>query len=157
MKYKTTVVSVYLALTSLTLGGDTNFVSTFNSQWVAGNATNVLVYIEDQLATNRRPETLFARGLVAMYLQEWGRGATNYLGQAVSETSTNTSYSAEGRTNIIQLINQAQADFKAVVAHANEPTNSVALWNTNTHIVIFSELGDELPYLQILSNIATNQ
>lgn len=155
-----TMLSVVLFVTLLVVlanAGDTNFVATFDLQWRSQNASNVLAYVESQVGTNRNVETLFARGLVAAYLQEWGRGATNYFGQAIAEAQSNASYSAEGRSNVVQLITEAQGHFEALADDSGEPTNSVPRWDTNTHAVIFGELGDQAPFLTTLDQIATSE
>ncbi|MDX9976057.1 MAG: hypothetical protein RBU21_23970 [FCB group bacterium] len=138
-------------------GGDKNFVAGFDAQWSSQNASNILVYVDAQVATNREVETLFARGLVAAYLQKWGRGATNYFGQAIAEAETNTSYSAAGRSNIVQMITEASGHFAALAEELGEPTNSVPSWDTNVHAVIFGELGDQAPFLTTLDRIANTE
>jgi hypothetical protein len=157
MKTMLSVVLFVVSLAALANAGDTNFVAAFDLQWRSENASNVLAYVESQVATNRNVETLFARGLVAAYLQEWGRGATNYFGQAIAEAQSNTSYSAAGRSNVVQLITEAQGHFEALADDSGEPTNSVPRWDTNTHAVIFGELGDQAPFLTTLDQIATSE
>lgn len=157
MKTTLSVVLFFASLVVLANAGDTNFVAAFDLQWRSENASNVLAYVESEVATNRNAETLFARGLVAAYLQEWGRGATNYFGQAIAEAQSNTSYSAAGRSNVVQLITEAQGHFEALADDSGEPTNSVPRWDTNTHAVIFGELGDQAPFLTTLDQIATSE
>ena len=157
MKTTLSVVLFFASLVVLANAGDTNFVAAFDLQWRSENASNVLAYVESEVATNRNVETLFARGLVAAYLQEWGRGATNYFGQAIAEAQSNTSYSAAGRSNVVQLITEAQGHFEALADDSGEPTNSVPRWDTNTHAVIFGELGDQAPFLTTLDQIATSE
>ena len=157
MKTMLSVVLFFASLVVLANAGDTNFVAAFDLQWRSENASNVLAYVESEVATNRNVETLFARGLVAAYLQEWGRGATNYFGQAIAEAQSNTSYSAAGRSNVVQLITEAQGHFEALADDSGEPTNSVPRWDTNTHAVIFGELGDQAPFLTTLDQIATSE
>lgn len=137
--------------------GDTNFVATFDVQWRSHNASNLLTYVDSQVATNRSVETLFARGLLAAYFQKWGRGATNYLGQAVVEAQSNNAYSASGRTNVVRMITDAKGLFEALADDSGEPTNSVPTWDTNTHAVVFGELGDQVPFLTTLDRISVTQ
>lgn len=151
------LVVVILATSFATRGGDTNFVAAFDAQWRSQNASNILIYVESQVATNREVETLFARGLVAAYLQKWGRGATNYFGQAITEAQSNTTYSASGRSNVVQMITEAKGHFEALADDSGEPTNSVPTWDTNVHAVIFGELGDQAPFLTTLDRIANTQ
>lgn len=157
MRIRKFLCVLLVPLCGVVFAGDTNFVAAFNNEWRTENASNILAFADAQLSTNRRAETLFARGLVAIYLQEWGRGATNYLGQAIEEVSTNLSYSAAGRSNIVQRIKDAQGSFAAISADANEPVDSQPSWNTNTHAVIFNELGDEIPFLLTLEEIAEEE
>lgn len=138
-------------------GGDTNFVAAFSAQWSSQSATNILVYVDAQVATNRNVETLFARGLVAAYLQKWGRGATNYFGQAIAAAETNTTYSAVGRSNIVHMIRVASGHFAALAEEAGEPIDSTPSWDTNIHAVIFGELGDQAPFLSTLEQIANTE
>jgi len=150
-------IGVALVTALVATGGDTNFVSAFNAQWSSKNASNILLYVDAQVATNREVETLFARGLVAVYLQKWGRGATNYFSQAISEAETNTNYSAVGRSNIVHMISEASGHFASLAEESGEPTNSAPLWDTNVHAVIFGELGDEAPFLTTLDRIANTE
>ena len=83
----------------VTFAGDTNFVAQFNSVWKTHNASNVLVFVEQNITTNKSPETLFARGIVAVFLQEWSQGATNYWEESMQMITTNTVYSETGKTN----------------------------------------------------------
>jgi hypothetical protein len=140
-----------------THAGDTNFVTAFDVQWRSQNASNILSYVEFQVVTNRDVETLFARGLTAAYLQKWGRGATNYFGQALSEAQSNATYSASGRSNVVQMIIEAKSHFETLADDSGEPTNSTPTWDTNVHAVIFGELGDQAPFLATLDRIANTQ
>ena len=72
------VTLCWFLVASVSLGGDTNFVAVLNMQWQGRNASNILVFVENQVSTNRNVETLFARGIVAAAIQEWGRGATKF-------------------------------------------------------------------------------
>jgi len=150
-------LGIILGASLVANSGDTNFVAAFNAQWSSQNASNILVSVDAQVATNRNVETLFARGLVAAYLQKWGRGATNYFGQAIAAAETNTTYSAAGRSNVVQMVTEASGHFAALVEESGEPTNSVASWDTNVHAVIFGELGDQAPFLNTLDRIANTQ
>jgi len=58
------------------IAGDTNFVAHFQTVWQTHNATNILLFTEQNVATNASPETLFARGVIAATLQLWFPGAT---------------------------------------------------------------------------------
>lgn len=158
MKQQHLLFTVAVLATSITVrGGDTNFVAAFDAQWRSQNASNVLVFVDAQVATNREVETLFARGLVAAYLQKWGRGATNYFGQAIGEAQSNTMYSASGRSNVVQMITRVNEIFEALADESGEATNSVPTWCTNVHSVIFGELGDQAPLLTTLDRIANTQ
>lgn len=140
-----------------TNAGDTNFVAAFDVQWRSQNASSILAYVESQVATNRDVETLFARGLTAAYLQKWGRGATNYFGEAIAEAQSNTTYTASGRSNVVQMIIEAKNHFEALADDSGEPTNSMPMWDTNLHAVLFGELPDQAPFLTTLGGIANTQ
>lgn len=156
--YRVLLVSIcWFLVASTTYAGDTNFVAAFNTEWQSGNASNVLVFVETQVSTNRNVETLFARGVIAASLQEWGRGATNYLGQAIQEAEGTSSYSTQGEARVVQLITNAKGYFGGLADDTNEPLNSQPSWNTNNHAVIFSELGAEAPFLDVLQEISTTE
>lgn len=137
--------------------GDTNFVVAFNMQWQSGNASNILAFVESQVSTNRNVETLYARGIVAAALQEWGRGATNYLSQAIQETETCSLYSTQGKARIVQLIANARGYFEGLADDTGESPKSLPSWKTNNHAVIFNELGAEAPFLDVLQKISTTE
>jgi hypothetical protein len=137
-----------------THGGDTNFVNSLNAVWRTNNASNILTFAEQSVSTNRCVETLLGRGIVAVFIQYWGRGATNYFAQAAQIVSTNTSYSVAekklARCNIAIL----KDSFTAITDDANEPQNSQPTWDTQTHALFFAEVGEELPFLHLLKEIA---
>lgn len=149
--------AVVLAASLPSRGGDTNFVAAFNAQWTSQNASNILFYVDAQVTTNRQVETLFARGLVAAYLQKWGRGATNYFSQAIAAAQSNTTYSASGRSNVVQMITEAKRHFEALSDDSMEPINSGPTWDPNVHAVIFGELGDQAPFLTTIDRIANTE
>jgi len=133
-----------------TFAGDTNFVAQLKTMWQTHNASNILVFVEQNVATNRSPETLFARGIIASNLQLWKQGATNYWEQAAQMISTNTVYSAQIRTNVAEHIRGFYSFFMAL-----SPDNSPPSWNTNAHDWFFSRCGDEPTYFDILEIIST--
>ena len=135
--------------------GDTNFVSTFNSLWQSGNASNVLSYVDGYLSTNRNAEALFARGVVAAGLQSWGRGATNYLYQAITNVNANMGYTSEQMSALSNDIARIQDIFSGLSQDTGEPENSTPTWDTNVHATIFMESGGEAPFLHILNEIVT--
>lgn len=147
----------WVSVVAIAHGGDTNFVAAFNVQWQSGNASNILAFTESQVSTNQNVETLFARGVVAAALQEWGRGATNYLGQAMQEAENSSSYSTQGQARVVQLITNAKGYFQGLADDVGEPVNSQPSWHTNNHSVIFSELGTEAPFLSVLNEISTTE
>lgn len=150
------LVSSWLIGTA-TYAGDTNFVSTFDSLWQSENASNVLSYVDSYLSTNRNAEALFARGIVAAGLQSWGRGATNYLFQAITNVTENMSYTSEQKVKLSNDIARIQDIFSGLVQDTGEPENSTPSWDTNVHAVIFMESGGEAPFLHILNEIAAPQ
>ena len=50
---------------SIGLTQTTNFADAFNAIWKTHDASNIFVFVEQAVATNKSPETLFARGIVA--------------------------------------------------------------------------------------------
>lgn len=156
--YRILLVSICSFLcASVIHAGDTNFVVTFNTQWQSGNASSILIFVENQVSTNRNVETLFARGVVAAALQEWGRGATNYLGQAIQEAESGSLYSTQGEARVVQLITNTKGYFEGLADDSGEPSTSQPSWNTNNHVVIFNELGTEAPFYNVLQEISTTE
>ncbi len=137
--------------------GDTNFVVTVNTIWQTRNASNVVAYVDGYLATNRNAEALFARGVLAAALETWGRGAAHYLEQAIAEAQTNTLYSVENRTHVVNEMDGIRNIFIAIANDAKEPLDSTAQWDTGNQSDIFREVGDEFPFLWILEKIANPQ
>jgi len=127
--------------------GDTNFVAQFNSVWKTHNASNVLVFVEQNVATNASPEVLFARGTIAATLQACSQDATNYWEQAIQMVVTNNTYSEKGKTNAVKQIQAFQNLFAG--ASTNHPS-----WNTELHNFFFTKMGDEVPYFGILQRIS---
>lgn len=156
--YRVLLVSIcWVLFASFTHAGDTLFVAALNVKWQSGNASNILVFVENQVGTNRNVETLYARGIVAAALQEWGRGATNYLGQAIQEAETGSLYSTQGKARVVKLIANAKGYFEGLADDTGEPSNSQPSWNTTNHLVIFNELGAEVPFLDVLQEISTTE
>ena len=130
--------------------GDTNFVAQFDAIWQTHNATNILVFVEDNVATNVSAEVLFARGNVAIELQDWGVGATNYWEQSIQMISTNSAYSEIGRTNVINKIQF----FRGMLAKAIEIEGlDTPSWKPKVHALAFSL--SKTPDLELLKAIAT--
>lgn len=127
--------------------GDTNYVDSFKIAWRTHNASNILEFVEQNVATNASPEALFGRGLIAVMLQSW-RGATNHFEQSIHMIATNGIYSSTGKTNIIQEIRLIQSLVEDV-ADSPLPT-----WNTNRHTLFFSELVAEPIFFDTLEKIS---
>ena len=144
----------FVPLCVAVFAGDTNFVSSFNTLWQSENASNVLSYVDGYLATNQNAEALFARGVVAAGLQSWGRGATNYLFQSITAVNASTNYTAQQKTALTNEIAGIREMYHGLLQDVGEPENSSPSWNTNTHAEIFSELGDQAPFLDVLNHIA---
>ncbi|MCL1921529.1 MAG: hypothetical protein FWG50_10735 [Kiritimatiellaeota bacterium] len=128
--------------------GDTNFVAAFDTIWQTHNATNILLFVEGNVTTNVSPEVLYARGTVALTLQGWSAGATNYWEQSIQMLSTNNTYSEIGRTNVIRQMRALQGIF-VEIASTNPPT-----WNTDIHAKFFSiPLTPDLDILEAIANL----
>jgi hypothetical protein len=148
MKRVNVIVAVG-CLSVATFAGDTNFVAQFDVVWKTHNASNILMFVEQNVATNKSPETLFARGIVAIMLQEWGQGATNYFEQVTQMITTNNAYTEIGKTNIIKDIQFVQF---IAVKMTDKPLPS---WNTNDHATFFVELATEPIFFDTLKAIST--
>ena len=128
--------------------GDTNFVEAFDTIWKTHNASNILEFAEQNVVTNKSPETFFARGVIAATLQAWSQGATNYWEQAIQMLATNSVYSEKGKTNAIKQIRAFQGAFAGV--STNPPS-----WLLVVHDLYFTTTGDDAPFLGTVNDIAT--
>lgn len=144
------VFAVVCCLNGVIFAGDTNFVVAFKVMWQTRNASNILEFVEQNVATNASPETLFARGGVASTLQFWSQGMSNYWEQAMQMIATNNAYSEIGRTNAIRQVSGLRD-----LTLAMTPYHAFPSWKTNAHAAIFAELGDEAPYFDVLQSIST--
>ena len=145
------VICFFLIKAGSVFSGDINFINALSSLWTTHNATNILEFVESNVATNTSSEVLFARGMVAGYLENWGRGATNYLQQSLNLVLSSGSYSDNQKSILTNEIATTRGFFEALADDASEPADSTAQWNTNHHTIIFNELGDELPLLHIFN------
>ena len=143
------MVIVMCCVRVVTFAGDTNFVAQFNAIWQTHNASNILMFVEQNVATNKSPETLFARGSVSGMLQGWTIGTTNYWEQAINIISTNTVYSESEKGNVIKEIRGLQSLMTVM------PADPQPSWNTARHAAFFAEVGDEAPFLDTLKKIST--
>jgi len=139
-------VVVVCCVSFITRAGDTNFVAQLNAIWQTHNASNILVFVEQNVATNKSPETLFARATIAFTLQDWGIGASNYWEQSIQMISTNNAYTEIGRTNAVAEIRALQGVF------ARFEDNAPPSWNPVGHAADFSR--PKAPFLGILEEIA---
>ena len=142
---KTSGLCALWLLSIVAARANTNFVSALEAHWHGNNASNVLVYVENELTTNQNAEVYFARGIVAAYLQEWGVGATNYFRLASVSAEADSRYSADYRAKVMQAISQAVVGIEAVMEMA-EGEGGTPSWNANTHTVIFTEFSQKIPF-----------
>ena len=149
---RTATCLAFLFLSASAWADGTNFVVTLDAKWRAANATEIRSYVDTELAAKTSPEALFARGLVAAYLETWGRGATNYMAQAATAVDADPDYTAAQKESVKRVINEAKGHFTALTEEAAEPADSQPKWDTATHSVIFTEL-NELPFLHVLQKI----
>ena len=157
MKATRVFILALLCGTMECFSGDTNFVAAFNEVWRTQNASNIVAFTEANVNTNESAETLFARALAAVYLEKWARGGTNYLGQAQIAVQSNQTYSAEGRSQILELLEDTKGLFEALADDSLEASNSIPQWDTNMHAVVFQELGDEVPFFSSIWKLAEIQ
>ena len=155
-KHKILILFTFI-LVATVFAGDTNFVSTFNSLWQSGNASNVLSYVDGYLSTNRNAEALFARGIVAAGLQSWGRGATNYIFQSITSVNANMGYTSQQKNALSNDITRIRDIFSGLLQDTGEPENSSPSWDTNIQAKTFMESGGEVPFLHILNEIVAPQ
>jgi hypothetical protein len=145
------VVVLILALSYWVMAQGGSFLQQLDEKWRTHDATQVLNYVETQRSANPdNAQILAARAIVAVSLQEWGRGATNFLAQAIQKTAASTNYTSSQKQIIAKKLSGLTNVFAALANDAGEPPNSSPKWNTNTHAVVFRELGDEFPHLSTL-------
>jgi len=147
-KNKMKKIIIYMMLLITTFADETSFVTAFNTMWQTHNASNILIFVEQNVTTNSSPETLFARGIVAGTLQGWGQGQTNYWEQAMQMLADKEDKSDLWKTNAVNQIQWIQILMSTKGVDDNPPS-----WNTNAHSIIFSILGDEPPFYDTLKNI----
>lgn len=144
------IVAAGFALTPAHLCAN-DFTAQLNALWKANDATQVLIYVESERNSHPTdPQILTARAIVTANLEQWLRGATNQLQQAMALTSASTNYTSSRKQAITQEVAQLQGIFAALADDLDEPTNSAAAWNPQIHSELFGEIGDEFPYLSVL-------
>lgn len=154
MKMEKLFWGMLLVLIQIARAGDPQFVATFNTEWQTMDASNILTFVESELASCPNAETLLARAIVATSLQQWGRGGVSYVDQAIQWVETNSMYSASGRAKVLATLNEMKGYFEALSDDCDEPLNSQPSWNTNHQAVLFRELGAEVPFLFELQAIS---
>ena len=127
----------------------TDFADAFNAIWKTHNASNILEFVEQAVATNKSPATLFARGVVALELQEWGVGAIHYWEQALQMIVANNMYPAVWEKSVTKTLCWMQ------LSSASEKGDALPSWNANAHAEIFAHWGDEVPHYDELKEIVT--
>ena len=135
-----TMVMMASCISLMVYAGDTNFVAQFDAIWQTRNATNILIFVEDNVATNASPEVFFARGIVAGHLQNWAVGATNYWEQAIQMISTNNAYAETEKERVIGPIRALQCMIETAGKIDPVGTYAPPSWNTNTHAIVFKRL-----------------
>lgn len=144
---------LYVACLVLTVNCRADFTSKLNNLWATHNATNILLFVENSVITNRNSATLFARGIIAGTLQNWGRGATNCLNQSIIEIERSTNYTEKAKSSLFKEISMYNSAFTALLESMNEHVNSQPTWDTNVHVRVFEETGTEFPFLWVIHKL----
>ena len=131
---------------SIALAQTTNFIEAFNAIWNTHDASNILAFVEQNVATNKSPETLFARGIVAFTLQLWPQGASDCWEEAIQMIVPDNAHFASWQTNAISKVQEFRDVFKG--EEGNAPS-----WDANMHKIVFARCGDEAPLLDDLKTM----
>lgn len=131
----------------------TAFMDGFETLWNTHHASNVVAYVNAHVRTNQTVEVFATRALVSVYLEKWGRGATNHLAHAITLAQTNTLYSTTQRAVVITQLDEMKGLFATLSDSANEPAESRPTWDTQHHALIFNEFADEAPFIFIIKQM----
>ena len=155
MKTKSNLLTCLLLslFTSFSLA-DEAFVTELNSKWQAKHASNLIAYLDLQLIqTPQEPQVLFARAVVAAELEQWGRGATNYLQQALNYLELSTEYSVANKEKLIYELNEHFDFYSQSITHFNEPNPSYPQSNTVWQEEIFAGGTSDFPYMYFFEKV----
>lgn len=128
------------------------FLIGLNTHWTSQNASNVLNYLDAELASRSNdPQVLFARAVAAVELQQWARGATNYVLRAINAVNSATNYTQEEKVPSLVALTNHLNFFVATIDVLNEPMNSAPQTNKTIQAEMFLTHPDEYPYFEFLS------
>lgn len=144
---------VLLCVSAIVTYATTNqFLSGLNTQWTTQSASNVLSYIESELASRPDdPQVLFARAVAAAELELWARGATNYVRQTIDAVSASTNYTPAEKAPILLDLTNHLNFFIASIDVFNESTNSAPQTNVTIQSEMFHSHPNQFPYFEVLS------
>jgi hypothetical protein len=147
------LIALFTVICAFFVHAETNqFLIVLNTHWTSQNASNVLHYLDTELTSRPDdPQVLFARAVAAVELQQWARGATNYVLQAISAVNSATNYTSEEKTPLLASLTNHLNFFVATIDVLNEPANSVPQTNTTIQAEMFLTNPDEYPYFEFLS------
>lgn len=153
MKMMKTKSVLYIIWLVIAVNCRADLTADLNNLWAEHNATNILLFVENCAVTNRNGATLFARGIVAGTLQNWGRGATNCLSQSIIEITGSTNYTEEVKSRLSKEILMYKSAFTALLESMNEQVDSQPTWSTNIHSRVFQETGTEFPFVWVIQQL----
>ena len=82
-KFVLFILSLFICGTLSSRAENTNFVVAAKAAWQSHDYTNFLEFAQCSVQTNPCVEAYLVRGISAVYLESWSRGATNFLEQAI--------------------------------------------------------------------------
>lgn len=150
---KTHLIILSIVMTLSVVHAATNqFLNGLNTHWASQNASNVLNYLDAELSGRPNdPQVLFARAIAAVELQQWARGATNYVMQAIHAVQSSTNYTSQEKALLHTALTNHLNFFVATVGVFNEPTNSAPQTNATIQTEMFLTNPDQYPYFDFLS------
>lgn len=129
-------------------------LTTLNEKWVAQNTTDLVNYLDSQLLLYPNdPQILFARGVVAAELEQWARGATNFMNQAAKSLELSDEYNATNNKILLSELQWHLKFFEASIVHFNEPNPSYPQTNSVWQTEIFSGWQHDFPYIEFLQKL----
>jgi hypothetical protein len=133
---------------------DELFVTELNKIWREQNATNLIQFLDTKLVQSPNdPQVLFARGNTAAEMEQWVRGATNYVYQALTNLEASTEYSASNKAILLRELNNHLRFFEISIDVFSEPNPSFPQTNTLMQMELFQTNSNEFPYIEFLQKL----
>jgi hypothetical protein len=151
MKFNGLLAYLLFGVLTLSIWADETFLTELNEVWNTHNATNVLHFLNEKLAASSNdPQILFARANAALEMENWARGATNYVHQSINAVALSPDYNAENRAILLAELNLHLNFFEITVDFLAEPNPSYPQTNILVQTEMFQLESGEFPYIEFL-------